>query len=370
MSASLAEGRQWGNTPVQRRTASPLRWRTHRQGISRTRVENCETRRLAFATVPRRHAMTVARQNVFPVFVGSGRSGTTLLRTIFDGHPELAVANEPQFMGTVARQRSRLESGGFDATSFLEVIDKNPNYRRLSLDRSTVETSITDADPLNVADGVRVVLGVFAEREGKPLYGDKTPGYVVQIPELAAMFPEARFVHLIRDGRDVALSYIERPWGPSSVGEAALYWRSRVARGRQAGMALGSDRYLEARYENLVSDPETEVRRICEFLSLEFAAEMLQYRQAAEKFIASSHQPEAFTALVRPPTSGLRDWSNTMSQNDVALFEAIAGGLLVDLGYRRRNESYRTDVRIRARWEEAKWSTRRLRAAIRARASR
>jgi len=311
--------------------------------------------------------MTVTRQRVFPIFVGSGRSGTTLLRTIFDGHPELAVANEPQFMGTGARQRKRLESDGFDATAFLEIVLNNPNYRRLDLDQSDVESSIASADPSTVADCVRVVLGVFAAREGKALYGDKTPGYVVQIPELARMFPEARFVHLIRDGRNVALSYIERPWGPSTVGEAALYWRSRVGRGRAAGEALGSDRYLEARYEDLVDDPETEVRRICEFLSLDFVPEMLQYTEAAEKFIASSHQPEAFKALVRPPTSGLRDWTNAMDDDDIALFDTVAGDLLHDLGYERRNESYPVNVRLRAWWEEAKWSMRRVRATIKGR---
>ena len=282
---------------------------------------------------------------------------------IFDGHPDLAVANEPQFMGTVARARKRLESNGFDVGSFLEIVFGNPNYRRLDLDGPEVEMAVADAAPMNAADAVRAVFGVFAQREGKPLYGDKTPGYVVQIPELAAMFPEARFVHLIRDGRNVALSYLERPWGPSTVGEAALYWRSRVGRGRAAGRAIGADRYLEASYEDLVDDAETEVRRMCTFLGLEFAPEMLQYQKAAEEFIASSYQPEAFTALVQPPTSGLRDWSNAMSQSDVALFEAIAGELLVDLGYERRNESNRPDTRVRARWEEAKWSTKRARSA-------
>jgi hypothetical protein len=307
--------------------------------------------------------VTVERQEVFPVFVGSGRSGTTLLRTIFDGHPDLAVAMEPQFMGTVARQRGGLELDGFDAAKFLEIITGNSNYRRLDLDQSEVESSIDEAAPSNAADAVRLVFGVFAKREEKRLYGDKTPGYVVQIRDLARMFPEARFVHLIRDGRNVALSYLERPWGPSTVGEAALYWRSRVSRGRTAGEALGSGRYLEARYETLVTDPETEVRRICSFLDLDFAPEMLEYKQAAEKFIATSHQPEAFTALVRPPTSGLRDWSNAMSQSDIALFEAIAGNLLVDLGYERRNDIPGAGVRARARWEEAKWSSRRLQAA-------
>lgn len=314
--------------------------------------------------------MTVARQPVFPIFVGSGRSGTTLLRTIFDAHPQLAVANEPQFMGTAARQRKRLEADGFDSDEFLRLVFGNPNYGKLGLDRSAVESSVANAAPRSAADGVRAVFAVFASREGKPLYGDKTPGYVVQIPELADMFPEARFVHLIRDGRNVALSYIERPWGPSTVGEAAMYWRSRVSRGRKAGKALGSGRYLEVSYEDLVNDPETVVRQICEFLSLEFEPAMLQYQEAAERFIASSHQPEAFTALIRPPTSGLRDWSTAMDPADIALFEMIAGDLLSDLEYECTAEVHPLDVRMRARWEEAKWSTRRVRAGAKGRLNR
>jgi len=314
--------------------------------------------------------VTVTPQPVFPIFLGSGRSGTTLLRTIFDAHSRLAMANEPQFMGTVARQRRRLEANGFDGDEFLKVVFGNPNYRKMGLDPSAVESSVADADPESVADGVRAVFEVFAASEGKQGYGDKTPGYVVQIPELGDMFPEARFVHLIRDGRNVALSYIERPWGPSTVGEAAMYWRSRVSRGREAGKALGSGRYLEVSYEDLVNDPETVVRRICEFLSLEFEPAMLQYQEAAERFIASSHQPEAFTALVRPPTSGLRDWSTAMDPADIALFEMIAGDLLSDLEYERTADVHPLDVRMRARWEEAKWSTRRVRAGAKGRLNR
>lgn len=314
--------------------------------------------------------MTTNINTVFPIIVGSGRSGTTLLRTILNAHPELAVANEPQFMGSVARQRNRLESDGLDVPAFLRVVYGNANFERLGLDHTTVELALRETDPGTLADAIRCVFAVFAEREGKNLYGDKTPGYVVQMPVLSDMFPEAQFIHLIRDGRDVALSYIERPWGPSTVGESALYWRSRVGRGRAAGNKLGSRRYLEARYEDLVADPETTIRRICEFLTLDFAPKMLEYQNDAEKFIADSHQPEAFTALTRPPTSGLRDWSTSMDPTDVELFETIAGGLLSDLGYSRRSTDPDISTRVRARWEEALWSSRRARAAFKGKVGR
>jgi len=314
--------------------------------------------------------MTVPAQTVFPVFVGSGRSGTTLLRTIFDAHPQLAVAHEPQFMGTVARKRAQLEANGFNLDEFIATLNGNSNYRHLELDADGVKSALDEADPQNTADAVRVVLGEYARRDEKPLYADKTPGYVVQIPDLARMFPEIRFVHLIRDGRDVALSYLERPWGPSTIGESALYWRSRVGRGRKAGKVIGPERYLEVRYEDLVADPEAEVVRICSFLSLPFAPEMLQYHESAENLIATSHQPEAFSALLLPPTSGLRDWTTEMKDDDVALFEAIAGDLLEDLDYPRRTRTISVTTRSRVLRAEAGWSAQRARAAIKMRLRR
>jgi hypothetical protein len=293
-----------------------------------------------------------------------------LLRTIFDAHPGLAMAHEPQFMGSVVRRSKRLSANGVDLGEFLDLIYGNSNFRRLELGRAEVELALSEAAPANPADAVRVVFGVYAARENKSLYGDKTPGYIIQLPELARWFPEARFVHVIRDGRNVALSYLERPWGPSTIGEAALYWRSRVGRGRAAGKALGPDRYVEVRYEDVVTDPESEVKRLCEFLALPWRPEMLRYQEAAEEFIAQSHQPEAFKALVLPPTSGLRKWSTEMDNDDVDLFEAIAGGLLEDLGYERRSTTPRLPVRLRARWAEAQWAGRRARAALRSRIRR
>jgi hypothetical protein len=312
----------------------------------------------------------VVRQGVFPIFVGSGRSGTTLLRTIFDAHPDLAMAHEPQFMGTVARKERMLTAGGFDVGRFLDTIYGNPNYRRLGLERPEVEGALAVDPPRSPADAVRAVFSLWATKQDKPLYGDKTPGYIIQIPDLARLFPEARFVNVIRDGRNVALSYLERPWGPSTIAEGALYWRSRVSRGRRAGRALGPARYTEVRYEDLVAGTEAEVRRICEFLDLQWKPEMLRYHEKAAEFVAGSHEPDAFRNVARPPTQGTRDWSELMTERDVAVFEAIAGGLLGDLGYETRNGSPSVRARSWAVWERIKWAGKRGRAFLGARSKR
>jgi hypothetical protein len=294
---------------------------------------------------------------VFPLFVGSGRSGTTMFGLIFDSHPDLVVTHEAHFVaGLAVDYPALLRPGGFDRRTFMEGLQANANFRRLDLAMSEVEEKLSRSKPDNFSDAVRAVFEVFAHREGKTLYGDKTPGYVNHLDLLARLFPEAKFIHIIRDGRDVALAYVERPeWGPRTIAEAAMYWRSRVERGRESGARLGADRYYEVRYESLIADAEGTVRGLCDFLGLEFYPAMLDYHKRGQTLAASTKDPQAFTALSKPPTAGLRDWRKQMKKSDIALFEAIAGDLLVDLRYERS-----TSVTA----AQAQWQIRRIGARL------
>ncbi len=149
------------------------------------------------------------------------------------------------------------------------------------------------------------------------------------------MFPEARFVHVIRDGRDVALSYRSVAWGPTTVEDGALRWRRNVRRGLIDGRRLGPDRYHEVRYERLVTEPEAVLRDLCEFIDLPWDDAVLRHHERAADVIAATRFPAAHQRVLLPPTPGLRDWRREMAPSDVARFEAVAGGLLDDLGYAR-----------------------------------
>ncbi len=178
----------------------------------------------------------------FAFFVGSGRSGTTLYRNIFDSHSELAMTHEAHFVVPIVRNRRRYEGDGFDVARFVDDLYRNPNFRRQGLDRVDVEAALAAAPPEDTAAAVRTVFSTYAARHGKRRYGDKTPGYVTGIGLLADVFPESRFVHIIHDGRDVALGYLDRDeWGPSTLADAAFYWASRVRRGQASGRQLGAD---------------------------------------------------------------------------------------------------------------------------------
>jgi hypothetical protein len=189
---------------------------------------------------------------------------------------------------------------------------------------------------------VSALYDAWGRERDKPLVGEKTPDYVRYLPLLHGLFPFARMVHIIRDGRDVALSALEWAtetkgpgklglWKEEPVGVCALWWRRQVAAGRRDGAGLGPGTYREVRYERLVADPESELRGITTFLDLPYAPEMAAYHVGQTRSQPGLSAKSAWL----PPTPGLRDWRSSMAEQDVELFEALAGDLLSSLGYER-----------------------------------
>jgi hypothetical protein len=172
--------------------------------------------------------------------------------------------------------------------------------------------------------------------------GDKTPRYVRSIPLLHALFPQARFVHLIRDGRGTALSLLNwrkaaklarnfPTWKEHPVTTAALWWEWQVLLGREARDSLGPGLYHEARYEALVADASGGLEPLCAFLDLPFDEEMPRYHEGRQRDEDGLSAKSAWL----PPTPGLRDWRRQMAAEDIERFEAAAGDLLEELGYLR-----------------------------------
>jgi hypothetical protein len=186
-----------------------------------------------------------------------------------------------------------------------------------------------------VGEAIGTVYAVYAEERGKPRWGDKTPMYMQNLRLLQRLFPDALYVHLIRDGRDAALSFLAMPRGlmtetwmhPRTPAEFACQWRTEVAAARRLGRRVGSH-YVEVRYEDLVAEPEPALRRTCELAGLDYEPAMLDYAGSVD-VSAKPHQQR----LMQPPTKGVRDWRAQMSAEDVSAFERVAGDLLRELGY-------------------------------------
>jgi hypothetical protein len=265
-----------------------------------------------------------------PLFVlGVRRSGTTLLRVMLDRHSKLAIPDESYFIPQFAdRHRSPI-----DLAAFLDDLRRVPTLREWDLDIGDVETRL--APGMTVGEAIAAVYLTYAARFGKPRWGDKTPMYMQYLPTLDRLFPDALYVHLVRDGRDAAVSFLQMPEGivtrtwahPEDAAGFACQWRSEVIAARALGRRVGG-RYLEVRYEQLVAEPEPELERISIHARLPFEKSMLDYTTGVD-VSAKPHQQ----SLRKAPTPGLRDWRTEMSAVDVRAFEDVAGDLLAELGY-------------------------------------
>lgn len=295
----------------------------------------------------------------FPIIVGCGRSGTTLLRAMADAHPDLAVPPESHFVVPLA---DRFESA-FDVDAFAEALTAHERFALWALGREDVARALREARIDDVAAAFRVVYRMWAAGNDKPRYADKTPAYVLHIEQLAVLFPEAVFVHLVRDGRDVASSFLDLGWSPT-IEHAALHWQLRVQRGRAAGRLLAPGRYVELRYEELVADPEPTLRRMADAIDLPFAPAMLDPSERAGGVIETTGHPDYHRHLSKPPTAGLRNWRTARSDAEVARFEILAGDTLTDFGYVRHVPDPPRSTRITARVRMARWQLHRVRQRV------
>lgn len=301
----------------------------------------------------------------FLFVIGCRRSGTTLLGTIFDSHSRMAMAHEARFVASCGHHLQRYQAGGrFDVSRLVSDLSGEPGLRRLGLDPAELHELLAVPPVGNYSDAVRRIFATYASRRDKARYGDKMPGYVLHVALLARLFPEARFIHIIRDGRDVALSLTDLWFARQGVGEAALFWRRRVRAGRTAGRRLDPSRYREVRYEDLIADPQSVVADLCAFADLAFEPGMLEFFERGDEVVARTGKPQLHQGLLLPPTSGLRDWSSQMGEDDLVMFESLAGDLLSELGYHRARPNGSPGVRMRAARARAGWGWRRIRSRL------
>ena len=147
------------------------------------------------------------------IVLGVRRSGTTLLRSMLDSHPQVAVPPETYFVTRLAAKASTYEPWDIDGLDrFMSDLTGTGGFRRMELDARDLMAHLRSRDPGGYSAAIRATFELYAARQSKTRYADKTPAYVLSIPLLASLFPEARFIHIVRDGRDVALSFVDGGW--------------------------------------------------------------------------------------------------------------------------------------------------------------
>jgi len=273
-----------------------------------------------------------------PFFIiGSERSGTTLLMAMLGCHPRLAV---PEVCWWYPRFRRHLHTyGDLSRPANIRVLAeemifglKTP-FWGMPVNPRTIVDEILSRLPAPTFVGIyQAMFQRYAEQVGKPRWGEKTPHNLYFVAEIAADFPGARFVHLTRDGRDVAVEQLRSAFGPRNVYAAATLWKATVAAGAAARRAVSPDQWLDVRYEALVADPARELRRVLAFLGETFDPAVLRHQDstiARERAETRDHRPlggpvtGAFVGLYR----------RHLSLEDQAVFAGVAGAALRESDY-------------------------------------
>ncbi len=290
-----------------------------------------------------------ASSEPMPIIVGVPRSGTTLLRFMLESHPRMAIPPETGFLACIANSDT---GGAYDRHALFRIVTgfppEAPGWHDFGIDAEQYWGELQRIEPFTAAEGVRAFYRLYAERQRKPRYGEKTPGYCEHISVIGRMLPEARFVHIIRDGRDVALSLRPMWFAPGrDMRTLATYWLRLVRHAREAGCR--SPAYMEIRYEELVTNPRPVLERLCGFLRLDFHPVMLRYwertpgrlkehgaRLRPDRSIVVTHEQrvdqQRRTMCPPEPARAFR-WRLDMTTEECTEFVRVAGDMLEELGY-------------------------------------
>ncbi len=255
--------------------------------------------------------------------VGNDRSGTTMLRLILDRGREAAIPPESMFLTDFAED---------DGSQLLERVWHHPKVHLWDLapDPPAPPPGLDDRQARRFAFEAPFV--AYAAKHGKPRWGDKTPHYVHHVDHLLAIWPDARFVILVRDGRDVALSLKPLPFGPNNAWAAAQWWARGIRAGERA-QQQHPDNVLTVRYEDIAQAPAGHVRRICDFLELTYDDDMLDLQHADRAKIVPDQTSWFPRVLDGISTAGVGRWRREMSPRSRGVFAALAGDELARHGY-------------------------------------
>ena len=265
-----------------------------------------------------------------PVFIGGcGRSGTTLLGSVLGAHSDCLCVPESPFKTDILRF---FDPATTDSRRLLAAILETRRFKLWGLDSAALARSLGETIQ-SYPQGLMWLVAKYGESVGKQsprVWIDHTPANVRSAVTLSELFPQAKFIHIVRDGRGVAASILPLDWGPNTIDGAAEWWTESVAYGLAAESWGGSQRIVRVRYEDLVLNFEATVKSLCTFLDLDYQSSMLM----ADGFKVSGYTTNQHSLVgTVPQPSRVNAWERSLTSRQIEIFEAITGELLRYLGY-------------------------------------
>ncbi|WP_263785483.1 sulfotransferase family protein [Salinibacter grassmerensis] len=286
--------------------------------------------------------MTKSRVPRHPVFVvGMPRSGTTLLSSLLDAHPDLVIAPETHYF-TRCWPGGTIDSWA-DVEQMLARLDQQPGVHDMALSDAEWDAIRDQLRVLEVpthGDILRVLIETYAARSGVPAWGEKTPDHLRKVPEMARQFPNAVFLAIIRDPRDVVLSLQNLPWSRRRTPEQAWTWRTYAALVDRYRTNY-KRRFFALRYEDLIETPKACLQDVCAFLETPFYEAMLQPRQREDQHFDADREPWKRKSAREIDASNREKWRAQMPEAERVVVDVITGRWLSAYEYPRPSIRWR-----------------------------
>lgn len=287
-----------------------------------------------------------------PLFIiGNPRSGTSLFHIMLAQHSQIGLPPECGFIQwwhTKYCDWSASDASSEERISeFVEDVHTSKKIETWKLNFENLKRLIQEQAPNNYSDLCMCVVKQFSAQAGKnPIYlGDKNNYYVHHLELIRSLYPKAKFLAVMRDGRDVACSYRKiksletnspyKPKLPYKVANIANDWKQNNLKIQRFVNDIGDNQALWVRYEDILMNPEKKMREVCSFLALEFEVDMIEYYSST-----SPHQrvPKKMLdwkmkTLRKPDAANVNKYKTRLTTEQINTFENIAGDLLTEFGY-------------------------------------
>lgn len=269
-----------------------------------------------------------------PVFItGSGRNGTTMLGSMLGSHPDYVAVPECQFKIPLIKKIDWAKNSLDQINHAFQLLENEFTYKIWVLDVSKEQFLQTGLSFTcrNLIEWFVLQYNIQNRHRSNPkVWIDHDPQSILQADTILEHFPEAKFIHLVRDGRAVATSVMPLDWGPNTVEHSAYFWKNSVTHGLNMENKHGSEKIIRVMYEDILKNPEKILREICDKLGLEYVDLMVEGRG----FSVLDYTKHQHALVGQPPVlNKINEWEKKLTKRQIEIFENIAGDVLKDLGY-------------------------------------
>jgi len=281
------------------------------------------------------------RNRIAPFFiVSSGRAGTTLLCALLNASGEVHIPPESDFIARAYPFYNHRSSFTEEDYRKLSRIFFKTSQSAWKLDEATLFNVLKEKKPQSFGEINSLIYNTFLMKAnaGKAQWGIKRPVLIASIDRIRSVFPDAKIIHIVRDGRDVALSYksvhdVGQKFGPKSIFTCALYWADGLKRIDE----VSGNFVLEIRYEDLLTDTDNTLKSICRFIDIEHNVEKFENYQNSNKntlLTCDTHNRTIHKKVKEGiDTSNINKYRYSMPKMKKIMFELLAAPYLIKYKY-------------------------------------